>query len=1027
MLDADGTAVCDQIFPKRIESMSLNMRPNTSPTVIAFGLKTLSAAVASAIVLLSSAQAAGLGKLTVLSALGQPLRAEIELNSISKEETGALVAKLASQDAFRKANVDFNPALMSLRFSVEQRGSRQYIKVSSTQAINDPFVDMLLELSANNNRMVREYTFLLDPAELRTGPAAQVAAAPVNTAPAATAPAARPVVSAAGSSDASAPAPTGNTRQAVRAAAKAASDAKGSSETKAAASGTDYQVKQGDTLAGIANQLKPEGVSLDQMLVGLYRANPSAFAGNNMNRLRSGQVLSMTEAEAIARGIREGEAKSVVVAQAADFNEYRHKLAGQVAAMAPTKSEEDKQSASGKIGAKVEERATAANEAKDKLKLSKAGAAPAASDKATGAATSAEDKIAKDRATSDANARVKELEKNVTDLQKLLEVKDKNLATQQKQADTAANGKPGATTAAAPAESAPAPASAAAPAVNAGASTPAASSVASEPPVIAAAPVEAAKPKTAPAKPKRPLPPPPEPSFIDENSGILAGVAGLLAVLGGILFYNQRRKKKDAEAYGVTSMLGDSSSLTANSLFGSTGGQSVDTNNSVFNSNFAPSASQLDANEVDPVAEADVYIAYGRDAQAEEILKEALRTQPERNAVRVKLLEIYANRKDLRAFDLQASELYGMTKGEGDDWLRAAGMGMAIDPNNPLYAGGELPEEAARKTATLHSATEPLEELDPEALLTNSLHPTTAANLLDDDLAFAPTKAPAGASMPAKSASHPTPTADIAQAAKEKAGQPAGGGSARFTAAEVPSLPAIEPVKAQSTSQAPAAGSIDFGDLDFDLGEISAPKAVPLPSAAAAPAPKAAFDDLSFDLGEAAPKLPTIDTPAPAATAQNAVATATKPAPATSLDFDPILAFQPIHQKSAVIAAVTGATAAVAAAAAAAKSDDGMAAPVASMEFDLSDINLDLDPAHAKHEPVAEAPVAHATSSAAQGVAHAATSDSASAEMATKLDLAVAYQEIGDKDGARELLDEVLQGGTPEQVDRARAMRVKLG
>ena len=90
------------------------------------------------------------------------------------------------------------------------------------------------------------------------------------------------------------------------------------------------------------------------------------------------------------------------------------------------------------------------------------------------------------------------------------------------------------------------------------------------------------------------------------------------------------------------------SSMKANSMFGSTGGQSVDTNNSVFNSNFAPSASQLDANEVDPVAEADVYIAYGRDSQAEEILKEALRTQPDRHAVRVKLIEIYFARKDAK-------------------------------------------------------------------------------------------------------------------------------------------------------------------------------------------------------------------------------------------------------------------------------------------------------------------------------------------------------------------------------------------
>src|SRR5262249_11683296 len=119
------------------------------------------------------------------------------------------------------------------------------------------------------------------------------------------------------------------------------------------------------------------------------------------------------------------------------------------------------------------------------------------------------------------------------------------------------------------------------------------------------------------------------------------------------------------------------------------GGQSVDTNNSVFNSNFAPSASQLDTNEVDPVAEADVYIAYGRDAQAEEILKEALRTHPERSPVRLKLLEIYANRKDARSFETQASELYSQTRGQGDDWAQAAAMGAALDPANPMYIGAK--------------------------------------------------------------------------------------------------------------------------------------------------------------------------------------------------------------------------------------------------------------------------------------------------------------------------------------------------
>ena len=134
---------------------------------VSFALKSLTSAVASAVLLAASANAAGLGKLTVLSSLGQPLRAEIELTAVSADEAGALVARLAPTDAFRSANIDFNPALMSLRFDVEQRSGKQVIKVSSSQPINEPFVDMLLELTWTGGRMVREYTFLLDPPDLQ--------------------------------------------------------------------------------------------------------------------------------------------------------------------------------------------------------------------------------------------------------------------------------------------------------------------------------------------------------------------------------------------------------------------------------------------------------------------------------------------------------------------------------------------------------------------------------------------------------------------------------------------------------------------------------------------------------------------------------------------------------------------------------------------------------------------------------------------------------------------------------------------
>ena len=145
------------------------------PSFLSLGLKTLSASVACAVLLISNAHAAGLGKLTVLSALGQPCEPEIELTSVAPEEAGALVAKLAPADAFRQVNIDFNPALLSLRFAIESRGTRQFIRVSSTQPINEPFVDMLLELTWNGGRLVREYTFLLDPSDLKSSQPPQVA------------------------------------------------------------------------------------------------------------------------------------------------------------------------------------------------------------------------------------------------------------------------------------------------------------------------------------------------------------------------------------------------------------------------------------------------------------------------------------------------------------------------------------------------------------------------------------------------------------------------------------------------------------------------------------------------------------------------------------------------------------------------------------------------------------------------------------------------------------------------------------
>ena len=992
-----------------------------------FYLKTLSAAVASALVF-SNAYAAGLGRLTVLSSLGQPLRAEIELTAVSKDEVGALTAKLASAEAYRQANIDFHPALMTLRFAVEQRGDRQFIRLTSSQPLNEPFVDMLLELSGPNGRLVREYTFLLDPADLRTTQSAQVAPMPV---PQASAPALQPQVQ-----PDTAPAPRASAPARVQRAEPAPRPAKPvpapAAEPRGESSQGDYRVRNGDTLARIASQVKPSGISLDQMLVALYQANPEAFVGNNMNRLKAGQILTVPEADK-AGAISQSEARGIIVAQAADFNNYRNKLAGQVASAEPQKSAEAKQAAGGKITAKVEEKATPASESKDKLKLSNSlPAQGAAADKA-GAAT-AEDKIAREKAIAEANARVKELEKNVTELQKLLEVKNKALADQQKQAAaTAAAAKAAAQPTApapapAPAESKPAEAKIEKPAEVKPAETKPAEPKVEKPaePVVP----PAAAPAPAPQKPKVVTPPPtpaPEPSFFDEllaNPLVLPGIGALLVALGALGIYRARKQKQSKQF--EDSIITDSS-LKANSLFGSTGGQSVDTSNSVFNSSFAPSASQLDSNEVDPVAEADVYIAYGRDAQAEEILKEALRTQPDRHAVRVKLLEIYSNRKDLRAFEVLATELYGLTKGEGDDWAQAASMGAAIDPNNPLYASGKK----GAGEAPLIAPTQPLDEQGLATLLSTTQTDTTQLETisgLDADASYfnntelatdtSGEKAPGEAPQAEPEPGHKVTSNDL-----------------DFDLDGMQDLAVPNTIPRPVPAEPPAElTSIDFDFLDEPVKPAEpAADMTPAPAAESEPIPEPEpaasippIEDLEFSLGDDKPA----DNQVPEAMADDISLDAVQP-PAEAVTPDLGDLSLPVEEPKA----------------------DAPAADADPLDFDLSDISLELNPQNEAPvsstpdeplEPVADlgslestpepAPVEPSLSNELPDLDFDSMNtqmltddpDASSAEMATKLDLAIAYQEIGDKEGARELLDEVLKGGSPEQSERAKALLLEL-
>jgi pilus assembly protein FimV len=674
----------------------------------------------------SNAWALGLGRLAVQSALGETLRAEIDVTSLTPEEASNLNVKVAPPESFKAAGVDFNPVLPGTTVTLQRRpDGRPYLRLVSDRAVQEPFVDVILEINWSSGRLVREYTMLFDPPVMARAPAPPAPAAAPSIAAAPAAPAAAPAPR-----TPRAPAPAAEPRQPVAAA-----------PVPAPAGADEYRVKPGDTLSRIAGRTQRPGVSLDQMLVSLFRANPHAFVDENMNRLKAGVVLDVPGTED-AKSIAAGEARQVIQAQSADFGAYRQRLAGAAPA---AKVDAPAQKATGTVAA-VEDRKQAAAPSPDKLTLSKGAASRPGG---------AEDQIAKSGERKDAATRVAELSKNVEELKKLGQATQGASAGGTGPAPAPAPGVP--TIAAAPVAppvAAPTPPAPAAPAVAASPATPpaAASVAAATPPavaeaasaaVVAAAPadpaasaVAAAAPAPAPAKPPAaaPVVAREEPgllgSLLDDNPLALALGGGLLALLAGFGIWRfTKRSKKDS---GETSFL--ESRLQPDSFFGASGGQRIDTRDAGgASSSMSYSLSQLDAiGDVDPVAEADVYLAYGRDLQAEEILKEAMRGNPERMAIRTKLLEVYAKRRDIKGFELLATQLFSLTQGQGDDWAKAQELGAQIDPENPLYRPGGAP---AAGVASAGQVVEPLgASTMPQSVLPSpsQFNPSVQPTLVDD-------------------------------------------------------------------------------------------------------------------------------------------------------------------------------------------------------------------------------------------------------------------------------------------------------
>lgn len=666
-------------------------------------LRTLKIVVFSTIFFLCSnlAYSLGVGDLQVNSSLNEQLNAEITLVSLRPGELDNIKVAMASPAEYARAGIDRPLVLAFLKFRVEERpGNKAAIIVYSTKPIKEPFLDFLVEVDWSGGRMLREYTMLLDPPVLSQRKAERVQA-PVATAPVAAEqkpvlnkPA--PRVSAAPverSAPESAPAAGVDNELFPRidiGGASSPDDNTASFKPALDVSSDGYKTKPKDTLWSVSDRLRPESISIEQMMLALQNANPAAFENDNINGLKAGYVLRIPDQSALL-----AFSKSEAFRAAQDQNRAWNSARGGLINRVTTKG------TAPVSGTKTPSSPETASEAGVKLVTPKSGVASKGA--GTGKDLDAlrqelalvnEQLVSKDQQNTDLQGRLRELEEQIASMERLIELKSKSLEDLQN--------KTAAPVAVAPVEPAPV--------IEPKQSEPKPlepvrtatgpvevpktinpyvlndAPVSEEPPVAEVKP--APKPVVKPAPVAAPVVPA-EKSIVDIILGILDDVTVLamvgVAVIGllALVWVVMRRRSMNNMSF-PESILTDKGSSTSTQM-----NRSFDETSLL--SDFAPtsmgaSTIETEVGEVDPLSEADVYLAYNKYQQAEELLQNAINSEPARTDLKVKLLEVYFNAKNSNAFADLAEEIHSAV-GDQDAalWDKVVGMGSELCPSNPLF------------------------------------------------------------------------------------------------------------------------------------------------------------------------------------------------------------------------------------------------------------------------------------------------------------------------------------------------------
>ncbi|MDH3980337.1 MAG: hypothetical protein OEU91_07480 [Gammaproteobacteria bacterium] len=577
--------------------------------------------------------ALGLGEIDMQSALNQPMQAVITLTSAAKTDLGDVEVSLASLQAHQRAGLSKAALLADFHFTVERDTTgRAVVRITGSEAVQEPYLEFLLELEWPKGRLLREYTVLVDPPVTMPAipavpqapvtraatpqPARQISPPPATTSTA-TAPAVVPVAS---------------------------------------VTANEYgPIRRSDTLWSIAERTRPGAdVSMHQMMQALLRANPDAFINNNINNMKAGatlklpgrdDILSMSAREALAESRRQysdWEAANTAVAIPEPVAPVESPAAASADAAPSTDAVQeavqppaaDTQIAESRLSLVVPEEGSIAGAAAPGETVDAEVEPGSVADLNMQLTLATEEAEAGQAQSRELRSRVEELERQIDTMKRLLELKDDTLAQMQSGAGQ----------------------------------EPLSGAAAGEPDISEPAPM-AADEKS--------------PGIMGKlmDNPLLAGAGVLVAILLGGFLWAANRQKSQAGMFDDDLNLGDRLDREA---FDDVPQDTPSINIQEHSWDDAQEQPEH-AGEHDALTEADVYLAYGRIQQAEEVLQAALQDDPGNDAYRLKLLEVYHAAGNVAAFEQAASDYRDSVTVDDSRWLKVAEMGKALAPGNELF------------------------------------------------------------------------------------------------------------------------------------------------------------------------------------------------------------------------------------------------------------------------------------------------------------------------------------------------------